>query len=190
MRCEVLTTVTMAIIVFWEVTPCSLVYIYRLFRGTYFFRLQGWRCGGADFFSNEYGDSTCFRNIYKNTRLKIPEGSNLNFIILLEITFVCILLLFNYAYSLVEVSEIEVLEPCQYSVHATDWGSITDRGRDYFPSLLPNRLLGSLSFLSSGLRGLFLRGQNKLINRLHLMLELRMHWAIPLLFHTPWCRCA
>jgi hypothetical protein len=38
---QFLTAVTMKTIVFWEVTPCILVAVYKLFGGNFCFYLQG-----------------------------------------------------------------------------------------------------------------------------------------------------
>jgi hypothetical protein len=56
-----LTTVTIEIIAFWDVTPCSLIDVIDATEehASFVFR-------DADFFSNDYGDNVCFRNICKH----------------------------------------------------------------------------------------------------------------------------
>jgi hypothetical protein len=40
---EVVTVVVMKSIIFWDITPCSLLKVNRRFGGTYCLHLQGWR---------------------------------------------------------------------------------------------------------------------------------------------------
>jgi hypothetical protein len=57
--------------VFWEVAPCSLVQIYRRFRGTYCLHHQG----PDDEALNTFEMSVLF---YQTTRPNFPEESYLN----------------------------------------------------------------------------------------------------------------
>jgi hypothetical protein len=43
-RFQVLTAASMKMTVFWDVAPCSLVDVYRRFRGTYCLHHQGDEC--------------------------------------------------------------------------------------------------------------------------------------------------
>jgi hypothetical protein len=60
MRFQFLTAVSLKMAVFWDVAPCSLVEVYRRFRGAYCLHHQG-------------GDGKS----KQTTRRNIPEDSNL-----------------------------------------------------------------------------------------------------------------
>jgi hypothetical protein len=64
-RFEVLVAVTMNRTLFWNVTPCNLVKIYRHFGGMQRFFLQGRRVTSLQRVFNEHRSGTLFRKVSK-----------------------------------------------------------------------------------------------------------------------------
>jgi hypothetical protein len=58
----------MKMAVFWVVAPCSLVEVYRRFRGAYYLMMEA------------VSTSETSVNIYQITRLNIPEDSHLTLV--------------------------------------------------------------------------------------------------------------
>jgi hypothetical protein len=82
---EVFTTVTLENTVLWDMTPCSLVEVYRRFGGTYFLYLQSLRVIQAtgknqtESYSEAVGFSERSFDICKTTRRHIPENSTIQY---------------------------------------------------------------------------------------------------------------
>jgi hypothetical protein len=84
---QVLRAVTMKNSIFWDVTPCIPVKVYRRFGGTYYLYPQGRRVSQAS--DHEETSSTALPtiplthetsvNFYHTTRSHIPEDNTLNF---------------------------------------------------------------------------------------------------------------
>jgi hypothetical protein len=71
-RFQVLTTASMKMPVFWVFAPCSLVEVYRRFRGTW-----TWRCLLIALMMETASSSETSVNWYQTTRRNNPEDSHL-----------------------------------------------------------------------------------------------------------------